>query len=299
MATKPSVRIPMWGTDHAPAVSGSGNSPQGTNPKITPDAGLIQSGFVGPPASPDYEIMNELIGNSGEYHDFFAALFGANGEYTGDATHGEFKPTTDTTALVRFVLENVNGGANIAEIASDRLALLVDNRLEAVAAGRMKHKSAATERRFEADGFGPILEEPAASTYSKMSEGLYLHNTPKGKGLLTISGTSGAYSVDVLNLGSGDLSYNIASSSIASTGIITLNFTDTLDLGTFRQLWIQVFSNTPDLVFMAEQLNPLSSNNTLYFRLRYQATAGGAWTVFKDTTAVANLANMLMNILVI
>lgn len=299
MATKPTVRIPLWGTNHAPAVAGSGNSPQGTNPKITPDAALIQTGFQGPPTSPDYEIVNELFGNGGEWLEFFSELFDNDGKFTADSTHGAFGVDTDTSALVRFVLENVNGGANVAELAADRLGLNTDNRLEAVAAGRMKHNAAAAERRFEADGFGPALETPAGSSFSSRAEGLYLHNLVKAKALLNTTGGSGSYGLQVTNLGPGNLSYNVSSASMSASGVVTLNFPDTLDLGTFRQLWLQPFDvSGGGHVFKCEQLNPISSNSQLYFQILYQAIGGGAWNVLTPSTVTAGLGTQFINVMV-
>lgn len=299
MATKPTVRIPLWGTNHAPAVAGSGNSPQGTNPKITPDAALIQAGFQGPPTSPDYEIVNELFGNGGEWHAFFAALFDNDGKFTGDSTHGALGVDTDTAALVRFLATNNNGGANVAELAADRLGLAVDNRLEAVAAGRMRHAAAAAERRFEAHGFGPELDEPAGSSFSSRAEGLYRHNLIKGKALLVTTGGSGSYGIQVTNLGAGDLSYNIASASMNASGVCTLNFTDSLDNGTFRQLFFQPFDvSSGNHVFKCEQLNPISSATQLFFQILVQPIGGGAWSVLTPSTVTASLGTQFINVMV-
>lgn len=301
MATKPSVRIPLWGTDHAPAAAGSSNSPQGTAPKIEPSSSLIASGFTGPPASPDYEIVNALLGDGGEWLDFLAALFDDDGAYTGDGSNGVFELETDTTALAVFQARNVNGGGDEAELRADRLGVGSDGGwLERLAAGHLRHNASVAEQRLDAQGFGPIAQGPAGSSFSDRSQGLYLHNLIKAKAQLNITGSSGAYDIELTDFGGGALEYNVASASMASDGTISLNFTDSLTngKGTFRQLWIQLFDTGASAVLRSEQTTP-SSGSTLRFRLLWQDTSGGAWTVLEPSETKAGFNSTFMNVIAI
>lgn len=228
MATKPTVRIPVWGTSYTPQPDGSDPI---VNPVIEPSAAMIASGWTPPPSSPAYQIANALHHDAGEWIDFFAQLFNNGGAFTGGAANGRLEASTDTVGEIRFkAAHNAAGVAAIEAarlVATSRLDLGTSGQLTAPNSGTTPNGwttwtatglDARTIARF--DGFRPSAKPLAAMP----APALYLQNLVMGVAELQLGGSSGAWTLTIANDGLGN-NYALNLTGLAwnsGTGEITL-----------------------------------------------------------------------------
>lgn len=302
MATKPTVRIPRWGTSFTPQPDGSAPS----NPIIEPSAAQILSGWTPPPSSPSYQVANALHHDAGEWINFFAQLFNNNGGATLGAANGRIEASVDTVGEIRF--KAVHNAAALSVYEASRIAATL--RLDVGVSGQMTAPDTGTtpngwttwtgtglDGRTVArlDGFQPSSKPLAAMP----AAALWLQNMVMGVAELVLGGVAGAYTLTLANNGLGaDYALNLSALAWnAGTGEITLTHNNggTGLRSPFDTLGIMLGGESYNASFvykMAKNAAAGGASNSYGFFLLFQPVAGGAWTVFKPGEAGAHTAGL-------
>ncbi len=306
MATKPTVRIPRWGTSYTPQPDGSDPI---VNPVIEPSAGMIASGWTPPPSSPAYQIANALHHDAGEWINFFAALFNNGGAFTGGAANGRLEASTDTVGEIRFkAVHNAAATAAIEAtrlVASARLDLGTSGQLTAPNTGTTPNgwttwTAAGLDGRTVArfDGVH-VSSKPLAAM---PSAALYLQNQVMGVAELVMGGVSGAWTMALANASGADFALNLSGLAWnAGTGELTLTHTNggTGLRSPFDTLGIIVGGESYSASYVykiAKNAAAGGASSSYGFYILFQPIAGGAWDVLKPGTGAGGASGLRFGI---